>query len=158
MKNDMGRDAWPDYMKALGVIFIVFGHSYLPVVFLKLFYVPIFWIITGYYFKDKTFKEHIVSRAKRVYYPFVLTNLVYVIVRNINYFFGGTTFYYKRHDLIRIIIRIFLLDVPDKLASPMWFVTALLSAEMLYLLICKIFRKDLYIFGISIGLYIINFK
>lgn len=79
-----------DILKAFGIITMVAGHAGAPFSkFFYLFHMPVFFMASGFFFKDKTsdsFKgviKSIISKIKTLWAPFVIWNSIYVLFHNI---------------------------------------------------------------------------
>ena len=64
----MARDSSIDIAKGVGIILVVFGHDTLcPSIIRNVifsFHMPLFFILSGYFYKDKNFKDVIVGGGK----------------------------------------------------------------------------------------------
>ena len=72
--NEDGRKLWVDYAKTLGMFLIVWGH-YFPEPISKFIYavnVPLFFVLSGYLFKDCAFRDFIRKNAISLFLPYLL--------------------------------------------------------------------------------------
>lgn len=77
----MSRIVWIDYAKAIGILFVVMGHSYYShpsvVYIIFLFHMPLFFFISGYLYNvNKNCRELIHNNIKTLLVPFLLFNLI----------------------------------------------------------------------------------
>ena len=79
-----------DILKALTIILIVAGHAYAPFThFFYLFHVSVFFIASGYTYKDKYYRTFsgvlgfIKGRIKRLYIPYFVWNAVFTLLNNL---------------------------------------------------------------------------
>ena len=78
-----------DVLRGLEIILIVLGHAAFPYThFLYLFHLIIFFILSGYFFKEEyvkdkeSLKKFIILKIKRLYVPFVIGNIICVLLNN----------------------------------------------------------------------------
>ena len=78
------------YLKGMAIILMVLGHSGcgIPYVteFIYMFHMPLFFILSGFVFKEKYLKEPKIflwKRVKRLYWPYVKYGIVFLLLRNV---------------------------------------------------------------------------
>lgn len=78
------RNVTFDIAKGLGIFLMVLAHAGGPFIkFIYLFHMPLFFIISGYFFKESCYsnfqevKTFIKKRLKSLYIPFIACNLVF---------------------------------------------------------------------------------
>ena len=81
----MSRNCIFDIAKGIGIMTVVFGHAVCPLTkFFYLFHMPLFFILSGYFFKAKYYsniselKQFFIKKLKSLYLIIVITNIVYV--------------------------------------------------------------------------------
>jgi fucose 4-O-acetylase-like acetyltransferase len=120
------RDDFMDVFKAFGIIFMVMGHIGFGDLFdgfIHAFHMPMFFVVSGYYYKDIRGGVYFAKKkAKSLLIPYVVFAVFYSIV---NIFFGK----------YRVMLH-FLWDnntdgVPF-LGGALWFFTALFISETIY--------------------------
>ncbi|HOV91298.1 MAG TPA: acyltransferase family protein [Syntrophorhabdaceae bacterium] len=144
------RIHWIDNLKAIGLIFIILGHSLAyPKYLLNYtysFHVPLFFFIGGINFGENNikagFKVFLAKMAKRLLIPYIFFNLI-------SYFFwffrtkiiveNSDTAFYK--PLIGIIYGI---GIEDWLIhnTPLWFLPCLFICQIFLFILLKTFRKS----------------
>ena len=71
------RIEWIDIAKGVGIVLMIVGHTFLneslPRKLVFSFHMPLFFILAGYTFRVKPTREVVVSSAKRLLVPYVLT-------------------------------------------------------------------------------------
>lgn len=89
MNEKTERNKTIDIAKALGIIFVVLGHTGFPKSsILFRFHMALFFILSGYCFSDTHIKNinsmlfFILRKIKGLYIPFVLFNVVCVLLQN----------------------------------------------------------------------------
>ena len=156
------RVAWIDISKAIGILLVVLGHMNIPVVLSKLifsFHMPLFFYISGFLFNAKKYSDHVnilfTSRAKSLLWPFFTFTLLSIIIilrtdKNFLYNFNFIDFLRGNKS-------------PN---TPLWFLTALFSVEIIFVLLIKLtanrfklFLLVLLLFGLGIyNAYVFKFN
>lgn len=155
-KNDSKvRYDWVDTLKFLGILFIYIGHygdaAGLFYKYVFQFHVPLFFFISGFFFKNKT-SENLINFAiknfKKYMIPYFLLNILYIVVCcSLNNY--GIAFILK--NMVKMVLGI----RNDLISNSPWFITCLFSLEMIYFVLNKIFRGNKYILCIlSFVLYV----
>lgn len=147
MKKDI---VWLDYARFIGIYLVIFGHllqrwpefscGIIKSIwdYIYMFHMPLFFIISGYLFKnDKT--QLISVRIKKIFYsliiPYLLYQLVYfpvVLLKN-----GGI---YNTSILFKILMGIILGDGYETSISlpvnlPCWFIICIIQLRLLFIFI-----------------------
>lgn len=85
-----------DIAKGIGIIFIVLSHTNPSFVdFISLFHVPVFFIFSGFFFREKYEDQPIIEIKKRIkglYFPFIRYGILYFKYKDYikyNYLFGA---------------------------------------------------------------------
>ncbi len=161
MQIKTDRDFVFDIAKGIGIILVVMGHC--RVLFsnlIYLFHVPLFFILSGYFFNEKysqnfsSFKEYLLKKLKTLYIPYVLTNIGIVLFNNIFikhnlillktkhhivYNFPHIERKYLNTEQIFFKIKDILLmnnDAHNWLTVATWFLKALLFISIISCIIC----------------------
>lgn len=78
-----------DYMKGILIILVVLGHIHTPLsCWIYQFHIPVFFMISGFLWNTKhsndidSMKHYIIGKLKRLYIPFVLLNVVFILLNN----------------------------------------------------------------------------
>lgn len=145
------RIEYIDIAKALGIIFVVIGHSGMwGSNFIYLFHIPLFFFISGYFYNDKytiSFKEFIGKRIKSLYIPFLKFELVFLVLHNFfcylsiysdNFLINIPIAAYNTQDFINNISKILFFNGTELLLSPLWFLTSLFIVNILFWCISRI--------------------
>ena len=80
----MKRENWIDWAKAVGILFVVMGHSSYACEdvgrMIYMIHMPLFFFISGYLFKtDKNYKELFLNSWKSLCVPYIYYNLLFAI-------------------------------------------------------------------------------
>jgi len=157
----MKREKWIDYIKVFAVIFIVFHHAGVNIHNSYYYYVPVFFIINGYLFKNYKIKDFLINRLKRLYIPFVISNTIIMASHKVLFKIGVIYDNISNYRLIKGLFKSFLFNIEDTLAAPSWFIFSLFITSFEFLLLykfSKLFKKSdiilfimtLFLFGIGI--------
>lgn len=134
------RENWLDIIKALGIICMVFEHAYIYMFSTNYFYVPIFWIIAGYVFKNVSIKIFLWKKIKRLYIPFVICNIVCFILPQLLPNLLPITYHLGFYENLKSFIDILCFNILSSMAAPTWFIFALFITNIEFLVIYKISR------------------
>lgn len=147
------RDEAIDIMRGIAMICVMLGHlDSVPeavMQWLVPFYVPAFFFITGYLKRDKEYgRSDVLKRFNRLVVPYFgysgLLVLGYILIHHIKgkeIIFSLRGILYSRFCLfsnVEAVDNIFFFTVAN---SPLWFLTALFVAEVIYMLLSKITKR-----------------
>lgn len=132
-KNEWSRAEWIDVCRGIGICIVVLGHCSPPLYkLIYSFHMPLFFILSGYLFKERKLSTQMYNMIKRYLAPYFILcfiNLMLMTIRGggsnfLTYLFGimysrGTTQW-----------------MPN--CSPLWFLTCIFCSLFIYNLICKI--------------------
>lgn len=125
--------------KAIGIILMVVGHSGCPSVignFIYLFHMPLFFVCSGYFFREIADKTSLLyffkKRIKGLYLPYLKWSLLFLLLHNVFRHFNITgSEIYQTHDYIRQFIRLMTMTDYELLIRPFWFIKELLFASVI---------------------------
>lgn len=159
------RDSLIDILKGLGIICMVAGHSGAPITqFIYLFHMAIFFIASGYCFKEncssdiKEVKEFFKRKIISLWFPYVLWTAIYSLLHNffikinvytdnpllLQYVSGTHINIMEKWNLIDItknIIKAFLLHGGTQLGGAFWFLAILFEISIAYCIIDFFIKK-----------------
>ena len=146
------RETQMDVLRGLGIILIVLGHAAFPYThFLYLFHLIIFFILSGYFFKEEhvkdkeSLKKFIILKIKRLYVPFVIGNIICVLLNNtfisLNLYDNINHEYFGFKDIIVNIIKIILFRGNTEMLGATWFLPILFFISIIYAIIEFIIRN-----------------
>ncbi len=151
------RNQQMDVLRGIGIILVVLGHTAFPANhFIYLFHLAIFFMLSGYFFKSeeitntRNLKQYILKKIKRLYFPYIIANVVCVILNNFflktNMYSISTHYYFSIKDIIINIIKILVLNGTTEMVGATWFLPILFEITILYgaieFLIIKIRKKE----------------
>lgn len=139
MSEPNKRNTVIDYAKGLAIVLMLADHIIKTGSFITSFHMPLFIILSGYFFKDVPFKEYLLKKVKGLLIPYVILNiiaLIFVLIRDRNNF--------VLMDFISKIKRILL--GCDGLSLG-WFLIALFVASIIYWVIYKISWNNKLLYG-----------
>lgn len=88
-ENSCVRDNTVSMAKGVGILLMVMGHSGCPMYLLKviyMFHIPLFFLLSGYCFKEKyisDWRTYIWRRVKGLYWPFVKWGVFFIVFHNV---------------------------------------------------------------------------
>lgn len=164
------RDTAIDITKAIGILLVIIGHCapipYIPYRhFIYTFHMPLFFIISGYFFRRKDNRTLLISDFKYLMIPYFVTCVTVVLLvtcEKILTGHGGVIHYVlatfigsgSKHGCL------FLSDLPS--IGAIWFFPALLVCKNVYNLISTysinqrlVFSAIIYLIATLIGRYVI---
>lgn len=136
---DYSKNNFISIAKAIGIILMVAGHSGCPTIinnFLYLFHMPLFFVCSGYFFKDINNSNELTGYYKRkiigLYYPYFKWSLFFLIFHNIFVLSNIThSNIYDFNEYIKQILNICLMTDYEVLIRPFWFIKELLLSSIL---------------------------
>lgn len=124
--------------KALGIILMVVGHSGCPIAlgkFIYLFHMPLFFVCSGYFFKEITSRTSLISFYKKringLYIPFIKWSLLFLLLHDLFRYMNITVGeYYQAQDYIRQFVRVLTMTDYELLIRPFWFIKELFFVSL----------------------------
>lgn len=152
-------------MKALAIICMVAGHSYTksPIEdFVGLFHMPVFFICSGYCFKDKYLidvKKFILRKIKTIWLPTFKWIIALVLLHNVLLYFGiiggdgigGSSVieYYGLKEILKYSLMAMTLHADAPIFAGIWFLKMLLIASVIGFFIIKYINGKYFYFALS---------
>ncbi|HQO09387.1 MAG TPA: acyltransferase family protein [Clostridiales bacterium] len=158
MKTENARLGYVDFIKGFGIILVVIGHATIPrSEWIYSFHVPLFFFISGYVNKERTFFENLRSKLSSIYFPFVIFNiLTWIFFFIITLLKGDITNSSNKVNLFRTIIG-FENSVPQN--GPLWFLLCLFTVSIIYSILCILkneYLKFLLVVCVGTGGYFLS--
>ena len=127
------RVEWIDVAKAIGVFCVVAGHTGLPILlrcWIYVFHMPMFFFISGMWFKDRKPGEYVVRKAKSYLIPFygyslLILSIDFILFRDKDYFVASVI------DVLR----------GEGSFSLLWFLFSLFFVEIIYYTIYRLVKN-----------------
>lgn len=150
------RDPMISIAKAIGIILMVVGHVYdkesWGVHFIYMFHMPLFFVLSGYFFKaPQNFKELLMFTKKKLiglYLPYLLWSILFVFLHNVLLEFGVGEDTYGWNTTFVCVCRSALTFVTtERILVGFWFLKALFSSCMflaIALLVSRKIKMDIY--------------
>lgn len=124
------RIDWVDNLKGIGIMLVVWGHFYPPILIKKWiysFHMPLFFFLSGYLRKQRSFKDTIAIKTKTLLIPYIVIALISFPIGFIrDYAFSIQTSLGER------IGQLFFIDGSVGWNSPIWFLLVLYLVEIAY--------------------------
>ena len=164
-KQASGRVDEIDILKGIAIILMVTCHAGAPFSqFVYLFHMAVFFIASGYFYKDKYSNDigglfnGIKQKIKGLYVPFVLWNTFFVLLHNLfinvnvysdnpsisNYIgnnFVNTTNYYDLKTMGIQVLKGMLFSSKEQLLGAYWFIKVLFVISVTYMIVDYFIRK-----------------
>lgn len=165
------RDTAVDIVKAIGILSVILGHCVaIPQMpfrhFIFTFHMPLFFLISGYFFKPRGIRTSLICDTKRLMIPYFVTCGAVVVLTSIKSLFledNKSALYYLAATFIgsgSSHLCLYLSDLPN--IGAIWFFPALLVCKNAYLLLSKypinkrlLYSAIIYIAATLIGRYLI---
>lgn len=123
-KNRIG---YLDILRCMGIILMVLGHvgvNALPNKWIHAFHMPLFFIVSGFFFKVRPVGENLLRKARTLLVPYLVIGIFHVVVQSIR----------KGFDIE--FLRIFLFentaDPGVPIAGALWYLTAAFTADIVF--------------------------
>ena len=128
------RIVYVDYLRGIGIVLMMMAHIGFGKQFdhfIHAFHMPLFFFVSGYFFKVNTAKQFFIRKTKALLIPYVVCALVI-------YGLWQTIFNLPKDSLIHVLV---YMNSTDFVAAALWFLPALYIANILY----WILRRTLYL-------------
>lgn len=156
------RIDWVDYAKAIGIVLVYIGHTGIPEEIknrIYLFHMPLFFLISGFLWnQDKyerlTITEFIKKKLLSYIIPYIKIGIVCLVLWGvlINSFLLTSNDYWQ--TLLKYIFGLFVYSrgtvefMPQ--CSPIWFLTCLFCAEIIFYIIMKT-KKPVFLISLCVA-------
>ncbi len=149
---DKSRNIQMDIIRGIGMILIVLAHTGSPFDhFVYLFHLALFFILSGYFFKVDNVKDgnslkiFIKKRIKRLYLPYIIANIICILLNNIfiknNLYSAISHNYFTIKDCAYQIIMTLLFSNTTEMVGATWFLPILFSITIVYGIIEYLLNK-----------------
>lgn len=140
-----------DVAKGIAILSVVVGHTfsaYDPGSFLNKFiysfHMPLFFILSGYFFKSQEFKPALNKKVKHLLMPYVIINLVRCLNAFFQYGFSQkilTDYFFPALYGNGSTPKAALCLVDVKIVGMTWFLAAMFVCQVLYLILDEVSKK-----------------
>lgn len=131
------RINWIDQAKGIGILLVVIGHMNIPQELSKIifsFHMPLFFFISGYLYNEKkysvNFKAVFFSKSNTLLWPFITFSIYYLIL----------SVFTNKNSIIHYFDYVDFFKGNRSLNTPLWFLTALFSTEIIFSQIIRFFN------------------
>lgn len=145
--NKKDRINYLDSAKGIGIILVCLGHAItnaeapidsdysILLQFISQFHMPLFFLLGGMVFNDKYVDTPIKSgwkKFKSYYIPFVVYNMIFVLLHNVMYEMHIFTDKYDMKMFIKTTINVLTMHIQE-ICGAMWFLRCLLTIVLLFI-------------------------
>ena len=149
---DKTRYIQMDIIRGISMILIVLAHTNSPINhFVYLFHLAMFFMLSGYFFKvdnvkdKKSLKIFIKKRIIRLYLPYVISNIICILLNNVfikvNLYSGISHDFFTIKDLFNQIVMVLLFSNTTEMVGATWFLPILFSITIVYGIIENLLNK-----------------
>lgn len=145
-----------DSAKGIGIILVCIGHSItnapvdadsdysILLQFISQFHMPLFFLLSGMVFSDRNSEQPVKSSFRKIkayYIPFIVYNMIFVILHNVMYSLHIFTDVYDIKSFLISTLNVLTMHIQD-ICGAMWFLRCLLTIVLIFIWIrfvaCKI--------------------
>ena len=154
MANNNGYNIALGYLKAFGIILMVIGHLGMDNIFIKfiyMFHMPLFFIASGYCFKEKyiaTPVKYLRSKVKGIWWPYAKWSLLFLLLHNVfiylhlyeepyDYLVSASSHFYFPRILKTVVAIITTMHGTEPLLGGYWFLNALFFGSLIAWLVIR---------------------
>ena len=136
------------YLKALGIMLMVLGHSGNTLHvndFVYMFHMPLFFIASGYCFKEKYLaapRQYLYNKVRGIYWPYVKWSLLFLLLHNVCFHlhlysdqYGWKEYVshlYTPHEFLHLAkCIVFKMNGHEQLLGGYWFMNALFFGSLI---------------------------
>lgn len=146
----MFRDQTIDVMKGIAILAMIAGHCFIPLVlhdFIYLWHMPLFFVVSGFFFRVKSYKELFFSTWKGLIAPYIVTSIILLFITLVNDLISGENTF-----AVRLVNQLAITGFMSKTelygeflynAGPIWFLLAMAWCRGFYSIINKLITKRL---------------
>jgi len=147
METIKNRIEYIDYIKGFAILWIVWYHTTCPAFAKNYWHVPLFFFVSGLFFKKESFNLFFKKRIKNIIIPFFFFYIISYFFRILLYFWDmkeiKTFNYFSFFDVFHWdCCRVDYLSVN----VPLWFFICFFIIQLLYWLLLKISDNKIFIF------------
>lgn len=140
-----------DILKGIGILLVIIAHSYKSIgnttlyelyMVIYSFHIPLFLLVSGYFFKQIPIKKAIKKNFRRLVVPYIFTAILIIIIATVlNRSFLDTTvpwtLAFLHGSYLTLSAYPFFADTPPLTIGPLWFLVSLFWGLLIYTIIPK---------------------
>ncbi len=140
-----------DIIKGICIIGIVFSHAGHALFWFSYFYLFGFYFVSGAVYRDKPFLKFAISKIRRMYIPFVFSNLLAKLMC----FFLYKLNIYREYSWDGYIVSLLEFNLREGVMAPSWFLFPLFCISFLFYFMKRIIKNNISLFLITFWIMII---
>ena len=137
------RDISMDIVRGICILFMIMGHIGFGSFFSKYihaFHVPMFFAISGYFYKDGKLAQRIKTRFQSLIIPYIVFGFLHLLVY---WAIEGVTFKELVFGSDSMLFHLLVMNsLPLPIAGALWFLVALFFCDLLFLLIHSFIKYE----------------
>lgn len=144
MENKSNRIEWIDFLKFVAIFFVVFTHAGMPTIidnYFRVFRMPVFFFLSGYFFKSSPFGQFLIKRVKSLLVPYFVFPIVIFYFWFAVYLLIGEQFP-ENMNALWISLFTYNADI-SPFAAVQWFLTCLFVTEIIFYWIVRVSKNNI---------------
>lgn len=138
-------ELWIDHAKAMGIIFVVIGHSGNENIdnYIYWFHMPLFFIISGYTFNSPNTKKELMESIRKKFFSFLLPYVSFGVTILFTWYIYGGIWAFSINEVIKKALYLFYGG--QKLTGEFgvfWFVTCLFITQLFFSILNLYIKSD----------------
>lgn len=134
-------------MKGILIILVVLGHIHTPfTAWIYQFHIPVFFMISGFCWKTKhansmeSMKQYVIGKLKRLYVPFVILNVSFILLNN---FFLHIGFITNDNTFLDLTSSYFLVQKTYEQMDALTMIIGVVNALFFFRRVCNNVRSNM---------------
>ena len=151
MSDGKKRIIYIDYLKGLTILWVVWYHTIHPAFVDFSFRIPLFFFVSGIFFRPYPFKEFVKKKINTLVIPFIFFYLIYYIWMIAMHALKYHTFSGFDYGCISGILDLHINADPFTVNPPLWFICALIILQFLLYGFAKFIKNNWLLFATAIA-------
>ena len=149
--SEKKRILYIDYLKGLTILWVVWYHTPHPAFVGYSFRIPLFFFVSGIFFKAYPFREFVKKKVNTLVVPFVFFYLLYYVWLIWMHTLKGGTLESFPYDCILQIFEPHTRTQTFFVDPPLWFICSLIILQFMLYGLTRVVRRDWLLLVIALG-------